>query len=720
MAEPYPQIDWRFKISDRGTHSGNYLDKLNDLVTGYNTMTEGVNEGIEAHGSSVEILAEVNYLYELTRDIATGDITNQPFTINVPWTFNGLNLAPGAGVKSGINDGFIIRLHENKNVTLSAPGGSLYLGYYETEKVILSASITTNDNAHVIATPQGELYDKGKRVFSPNNFPTQLDSKRKLTLAGGVTGVLDWNFAGDITFNVDVDHTQHVHDKLGVDTENKHTLVSHSGQTWSRNKEGGWVFQSGAGGNDSWTYSFNLFLSPDARTSSPHLAEIGQRASNEALGVYRGVRVVKYYGGTVVDGDFQAGATKLTGDLSGTNAIFSDYVLAGGGKVRLTTRSGTGVMRLSNGSNWGLLASGDTNSPRIGAFYGGQLVVQGYADADGALDSTKMLVTFNFQYDKTEFHKAVDFYGDINVQSGQKITCNSDSTHDKIRYWNSEYYTSGMKASQTYGWLNNYAISWTVYGAAARGFLWRNHTHGDDAGLMSLSTDGHLCVAGVIGLGGTTARYFFRSTDQFGWKNAYGNVTIGPQNGSYCHFITDRPSFYFDKKMVLGANVLSSYNADFYLQRAGTTMLTLSSSSATFAKHLNVPTIEVTSSSARHMKTIERVIDDPESIRYVVEGIGNKGVHIGQWTEEARQEKGLNERTHSWIMADTVAEFAEHLTTKDEQGRYVTANYLELIPYLLSSQAHEYKRADKLEEVVSKQDELIEKLTQRIEALEAA
>ena len=719
MAEPYPIIDFQFNIGDRGTYAGAYMDKLNHLIGGFNNMVGAYNEGIEAHGNSVEILAQVNYLYELTRDVATGDITNQPFTINVPWTFNGLRMKPGSGIKNDTNDGFMLRLHENKNVTLSAPGGALYLGYYETDKVVLNASITTHDNTHVIASPQGEVFDKGERVFSPNNFPTQLDSKRKLTLAGGVTGVLDWNFAGDITFNVDVDHTQHVHDKLGVNTDNKHTLVSHSGQTWSRNSVGGWVFQS-AGGNDSWTYSFNLFLSPDARTSTQHLAELGQRMSNESLGVYRGVRIVKYYGGAVVDGDFKAGTTTLTGELSGAGANFSEQVLAGGGKVRLTTRSGTGVMRLSNGSNWGLLASGDTNSPRIGAFYGGHLVIQGYADSDGALDSTKQLVTFNFQYDKTEFHKTVDFYGDINIQSGQKITCNSDSTHDKIRYWNSEYYTSGMKASQTYGWLNNYAITYTVYGAGDRGFLWRNHNHGDGAGLMSLSYQGHLCVAGVISPGGSTAHYFYRTGDVFGWRNPSGYVTIGAQNSSHCHFITDRPSFYFDKKMVLGANILSSYNADFYLQRAGTTMLTLSSSSATFAKHLNVPTIEVTSSSARHMKKIQKVVDDAKSIRDVVEGIGNEGVHIGWWTKKARKARGLNDKKHSWIMADTVGKYAEHLTTKDENGRYDTANYLELIPYLLTSQAHEYKRVDELELQLEKQSSLIEELTLRLTKLEAA
>lgn len=43
MAEQYSNITWSFNLNDRGTHSGNYFDKLNQLVSGFNLVIDGVN-----------------------------------------------------------------------------------------------------------------------------------------------------------------------------------------------------------------------------------------------------------------------------------------------------------------------------------------------------------------------------------------------------------------------------------------------------------------------------------------------------------------------------------------------------------------------------------------------------------------------------------------------------------------------------------------------------
>jgi hypothetical protein len=48
--------------------------------------------------------------------------------------------------------------------------------------------------------------------------------------------------------------------------------------------------------------------------------------------------------------------------------------------------------------------------------------------------------------------------------------------------------------------------------------------------------------------------------------NANGYVSIGPVNTSFCHIQTDRPQFYFDKKISLGEGTLSAYStSDFTL-----------------------------------------------------------------------------------------------------------------------------------------------------------
>ena len=54
-----------------------------------------------------------------------------------------------------------------------------------------------------------------------------------------------------------------------------------------------------------------------------------------------------------------------------------------------------------------------------------------------------------------------------------------------------------------------------------------------------------------------------------------GYIQIGPQNTSYAHIETDRAQFYFNKKVIVDSGLVSSYDEDLVLQRAGTNKLTL-------------------------------------------------------------------------------------------------------------------------------------------------
>jgi hemin uptake protein HemP len=56
-----------------------------------------------------------------------------------------------------------------------------------------------------------------------------------------------------------------------------------------------------------------------------------------------------------------------------------------------------------------------------------------------------------------------------------------------------------------------------------------------------------------------------------------GNVTIGAQNTSGFHIYTDRPRFYFNKRLSLIENILTSYDNNLQLQTQGVTKLTLNS-----------------------------------------------------------------------------------------------------------------------------------------------
>ncbi len=56
----------------------------------------------------------------------------------------------------------------------------------------------------------------------------------------------------------------------------------------------------------------------------------------------------------------------------------------------------------------------------------------------------------------------------------------------------------------------------------------------------------------------------------------YGYTIIGARNGSFSHFYTDLPRFYFNKKIIVDEGIISSYNEDLQLQTQNTTRMTIS------------------------------------------------------------------------------------------------------------------------------------------------
>jgi len=55
----------------------------------------------------------------------------------------------------------------------------------------------------------------------------------------------------------------------------------------------------------------------------------------------------------------------------------------------------------------------------------------------------------------------------------------------------------------------------------------------------------------------------------------HGYTRVGPQNGAWSHFITDRPRFYFDKGITVDQGLIGSYDENLSLQTSGTTRMTI-------------------------------------------------------------------------------------------------------------------------------------------------
>lgn len=75
----------------------------------------------------------------------------------------GLTLSKAGGIFSGFNNQFIIKDHDNGNITLSAANGNLHLGYQNTGSVRLNADMLTTSGMK-LADTTGVLYYKGQNT----------------------------------------------------------------------------------------------------------------------------------------------------------------------------------------------------------------------------------------------------------------------------------------------------------------------------------------------------------------------------------------------------------------------------------------------------------------------------------------------------------------------------------------------------------------------------
>lgn len=90
-------------------------------------------------------------------------------------------------------------------------------------------------------------------------------------------------------------------------------------------------------------------------------------------------------------------------------------------------------------------------------------------------------------------------------------------------------------------------------------------------------------TARIIHPSGTTYLQFIATAGGvFRFTTDSGYVAIGPQNTSYAHFSTDRAAYYFNKGVTVDTGIISSYDEDLTLQRAGTTKLELGNTLSKF------------------------------------------------------------------------------------------------------------------------------------------
>ncbi|HAS42692.1 MAG TPA: hypothetical protein DCS93_19585 [Microscillaceae bacterium] len=95
------------------------------------------------------------------------------------------------------------------------------------------------------------------------------------------------------------------------------------------------------------------------------------------------------------------------------------------------------------------------------------------------------------------------------------LSCRNQDSYDKLRVWNASVFTIGMNSAMTYGYLDGYAMTFTMNNQANRGWIWRSASHAKSQGAMSLTTDGRLYVGNNSTVNGTltVGAYTLPNTD---------------------------------------------------------------------------------------------------------------------------------------------------------------------------------------------------------------
>lgn len=135
-------------------------------------------------------------------------------------------------------------------------------------------------------------------------------------------------------------------------------------------------------------------------------------------------------GAIVANGEIEGGTLDINGaaDIAGALDVHGAHIRAHGGDFilednnsdnihfRANSNSTEGVIRLNNGANWGLIARGKSNNPRLGAYHNGTLDIYGFGNSDGTDHADDdLLAQFNFAGEYFQVNGALDINGSANI-----------------------------------------------------------------------------------------------------------------------------------------------------------------------------------------------------------------------------------------------------------------------------------------------------------------
>jgi predicted ribosome-associated RNA-binding protein Tma20 len=347
-------------------------------------------------------------------------------------------------------------------------------------------------DGHIIPTAN-EAYDLGS---ASNRFRDLYLSGTSIDL-GGVSITSDGtnlalppisSVSGDFTVDTDTLHVDSTNNRVGIGTTSPaRTLEVQS--------------SSGAVANFGSAVSNAYITFTDSGTTSNTHVRVG--SAGDEMRFYAGdaerVRIDS-------SGNVGIGTTSPSADLhiADTSTILhlqdTDGTVGGSmsSMIQFTDSTGAVQSQVGLGTGTGYFIVDNNDGPmRVGTASADNLYLRTNNANQLTIDATG-----NVGINDTTPSYTLDVNGDIRatgaIYNNGVITSNGTSTRDKIRVWDSFYYTIGMQSGVTFGPLNDYAMTFQMNNDSDRGFWWGDYSHGVNQGAMALSTNGNLYVANSI------------------------------------------------------------------------------------------------------------------------------------------------------------------------------------------------------------------------------
>ena len=290
------------------------------------------------------------------------------------------------------------------------------------------------------------------------------------------------------------------YDKLRVYNSSAYTLGMHSAMTFGYLNSWATTFTMGNNANTGWLFRDTADAQSDGAMS---LTTNGRMTLKNYLSIPST---------TDATGAVNTGALQIGNKLR----LDSDEML---------TNTNT-VLYLQNGNNGDLRVDGttlavDASTNRVGLGVtaptqtldvNGGVRIRGGNPAVGKILTSNANGTATWQ---TPAMQAGDNLGNHNATTTLDLNSNqitevsrlsmlATSDYDKLRVFSSDLYTFGMHSAMSYGFLNDWATTFTMNDDIDRGWVFRANTSAQNDGAMSLTTDGRMTVKKYLSIPSTT------------------------------------------------------------------------------------------------------------------------------------------------------------------------------------------------------------------------